>query len=70
MVQTIKKLDADGIHKIQSLENKVGCCIVALEHQPPVARLSKAQLADLQVMEQEIDAVLVAYECTTSKVAI
>jgi len=63
MVQHTKKLDDVGLSKLQALERKLGCCIVALERQPQPATLSEAQLEELQAMEREMDAILVAYTC-------
>lgn len=67
MVQPIKKLDDASLNKLWALENKLGCCIVALEQQPRPMQLSGAQLKELQAMEKEIGAILVAYRCQSTQ---
>ncbi len=59
----VKTLDDAGLKKLQDLEKKLGCCVVALEEQPQPAKLSKTQLAELQAAEKETGSVLVAYRC-------
>ena len=63
MAPQVKKLDNGGLGKVQDLERKLGCCVVALERQPHAATLSRAQLQELQSLEREMDAILVAYRC-------
>ncbi len=63
MTYSIKKLDQTGLDKIKALENKLGVCIVAVENSPKPAAISDTQLRELQSMEKEIGAVLVAYQC-------
>jgi hypothetical protein len=63
MAQQIKKLDDAGLKRLQSLETKLGCCIVALEQQIQPAVLSEQQVRELRVVEKEMGATLVAYAC-------
>lgn len=63
MSQQVKKLDDAGLRKLQALETKLGCCIVALERQTRPVTLSQTQLEELQAMEREMDTILVAYKC-------
>jgi hypothetical protein len=49
MAHHIKKLDDAGLSKLQALERKLGCCIVALERQPWPATLSKTQNSIVQL---------------------
>lgn len=63
MIQPTKKLDDEGLKRLQILEKKLGCCIVALEHQPPTAALSEDQIKELQATEKETNSVLIAYKC-------
>jgi hypothetical protein len=58
----IKKLDVAGLKRLQELENKLGCCVIALEKQPGPAPLSETQLEELRSAEKEMDAILVAYK--------
>ncbi|MDO8577732.1 MAG: hypothetical protein Q7R50_00940 [Dehalococcoidales bacterium] len=48
MTQQTKKLDEAGLSKLQTLERKLACCIVALEPQLQPAALSETQLEELQ----------------------
>ena len=59
----IKGLDDAGLNKLQALESKLGCCIVALGRRPQPAPLSEAQLQELEAVEREMDTILVAYTC-------
>ena len=63
MNQKIKKLDEKNLSKLQALENKLGCCIVAIEHEPKPANLSEVNLKELQAIARETDSILVAYQC-------
>jgi len=61
MSHHIKKLDKAGLTKLRSLESKLGCWVVALEKQPKLADMSVDQLKELQALEKELDATLLAY---------
>jgi hypothetical protein len=63
MAPRYKKLDEAGLAKLQTLENDLGHCLVALEPQPELADISEKGLQRLQSLEKEIDAILVAYNC-------
>jgi hypothetical protein len=58
----VAKLDKGQLTKLQTLEKKMGCCIVALQPEPRPARLSKPQIRSLRAVEKELGVVLVAYE--------
>ncbi len=58
-----KDLNGPQLAMVQTLEKKLGCCVVALEPQPTVADLTSAQLNELKSLEKEMKAVLVAYAC-------
>ena len=62
VAQQVKELDNARLAKVQALESKLGCCVVALQ-QPPIARLSQTQLQELQAMEKELSVTLIAYAC-------
>ena len=49
--------------KLQALEKKLGQCVVAWEKAPRAAQLSESQLKELQELEKEMNAILVAYDC-------
>ncbi len=63
MVYSVKKLDKAGLNKIKALESKMGVCIVAVENPPKPASISGEQLKELQSVEKEVGAVLIAYQC-------
>jgi hypothetical protein len=63
MVNQIKKLNDSALGRVQALESRLGCCVVALENQAAPAGLSDSQVGELQKLEKEIGAVLVAYNC-------
>jgi hypothetical protein len=56
-----KKLDEASLAKLQALENETGYCVVALERQPELADISETELREIQSLEKEMDAVLLAY---------
>ncbi len=58
-----KKLDKMNVVKLQTLEKELGCCLVALEPKPKLAKISAEQLRKLQSVEKELDAVILAYNC-------
>ncbi len=58
----IAALDKAKLTKVQTLEKKMGCCLVALQPAPRLARLSDAQLEQVQSAEKELGVVLLAYE--------
>ncbi len=58
-----KKLDKSGMTRLQSLEKELGCCLVAFEPVPKLARISADQLRKLQSAEKELEAVILAYNC-------
>ncbi len=64
MAKQIKKLDNVDLRKLQTLEKKLGYCVVALEKQPSIATLSETQLEELRTMETEMGTILVAYDCS------
>ena len=69
MVYSIKKLDQAQLAKIQDLERKLGCCIVAWEQPPPPADITVSQVEELKALEKETGTLLVAYRCQPGPVA-
>lgn len=63
MYQQVKGLDEPGLSRLQALESKLGCCVIALERQSQPATLSEAQFEELQAMEKEMNTILVAFTC-------
>ena len=63
MTYSAKRLDKSGMDKIQQLEKKLDYCVVAWEQTPRIAKLSESQIKELQSVENEMKAVLVAYDC-------
>ncbi len=63
MTYSAKKLDESGLEKVQALEKRLNCCIVALDQPNKVAEISKADLEQIKSLEKDLDAVLVAYQC-------
>jgi hypothetical protein len=63
MTYSAKRLDKTNLDKVQALEKKLDYCIVAWEKTPGVAQLSDSQIQELQAVEKEMKAVLVAYDC-------
>ena len=61
MAQEMKKLDEAGFAKLQSLEDKLGSWIVALEQQRKLASISEKQLNELKALEKELQTILLAY---------
>ncbi|MBI2852562.1 MAG: hypothetical protein HYX84_05635 [Chloroflexi bacterium] len=59
----IKELEPAILSRLQNLEKQLGCCIVAVEPRFPVARLTQEQLGELQALEKEMKAILIAYAC-------
>lgn len=60
---TFKKLDQPDLTRIQEMEQKLNCCIVAFDQLPQPVELSSGQLDDLKSLENQMGAVLVAYKC-------
>jgi len=58
----VAKLDKGSLAKVQALEKKLGCCLVALEPEYCLARLSAAQVKRLAAAERELGVVLLAYQ--------
>jgi len=63
MEPQFKHMDETSIAKIQALEKKIGkgTRVIAFESRPQPAEISGGQLKELQFLEKEIDAALVAY---------
>ncbi len=59
----IKKLDEPTLAKLQELERKLGCCIIAIEPPPEPAILSRVDLKKLQTLEADTNSILLAYAC-------
>jgi hypothetical protein len=60
----VAKLDKGQLAKVQTLEKKLGCCVVALEPEYRLARLTPAQIKQLASAEKQLGVVLVAYEAS------
>lgn len=58
----LKRLSAEQMSKLQSLEEELGGCIVALEPSER-ASFSDDQRRRMQALENEINATLLAYKC-------
>jgi hypothetical protein len=58
-----KKLDDANLNKLNDLEKKLGKCVVAWDQKLEPANISEDQIKELQTLEKELDAVLVAYNC-------
>lgn len=54
-------LDQAKLTRLQALEQKMGVTLIALEPDPPYARLSREDIAELQSAEKDLGSVLVAY---------
>ena len=58
-----KKINEDELQKINNLEKKLGKCVVAWDNKLEPADISGAELKELQNLEEQMHAVLVAYNC-------
>lgn len=67
MLNRFKNLNEVDLTKVQSLETKLGFCIVALEKQPALADISDEELTELRSLEEGMDAVLLAYKCQSER---
>ena len=67
MTHQYKKLSEDELNLVRELESRTGTWVVAYESQTRVAEIDGGQLQKLQALENQLDAVLVAYEKTPRK---
>jgi hypothetical protein len=58
-----KQLDDANLSKLNNLEKKLGKCVVAWDQKLEPADISEAEVKELQALEKDLDAVLVAYNC-------
>ena len=58
-----KSLDEANLSKLNDLEKKLGKCVVAWVQKLEPADISEEQVKELQALENDLDAVLVAYNC-------
>ena len=58
-----KQLDDANLSKLNDLEKKLGKCVVAWDQKLEPADISEAEVKELQALEKDLDAVLVAYNC-------
>lgn len=58
-----KKINESELQRINELEKKLGKCIVAWDNKLEPADISEAELKELQNLEEQMHAVLVAYNC-------
>ena len=58
----VAKLDKGSLAKVQALEKKLGCCLVALEPELRLAELSPADIKRVQAAERELGVLLLAYQ--------
>jgi len=58
-----KKLDDANLSKLNDLEKKLGKCVVAWDLKLKPAGISEAEVKELQALEKDLDAILVAYNC-------
>ena len=63
MSHHVKQLDDANLDKLNDLEKKLGKCVVAWDQKLEPADISAEQVKELQTLEKELDAVLVAYNC-------
>ena len=61
MIPSSKQLDASGIAKIEDMEKRSNCFIIALPKHASPAALSQAELAHLHSLEDELETILLAY---------
>ncbi len=66
MMYPVKKLERNELSKVQDLEKKMNCCIIAFDALPKPASLSSAQLDELKGLEKDTGAVMIAYKCQPS----
>lgn len=59
----IRKLDEASLSKLREMERKLGCCIVAIDPPQEPAILSRGDLKKLQNLEEDMNAILLAYAC-------
>ena len=55
-------IDPSKLECLQGLEANLGKVLVALEQNPPIARLSDEELRKLQEAEEQLGVVIVAYD--------
>lgn len=58
-----KHLKENEVSKLGEFERKTGGCVLAYEPKVKVSDLTADELKELQRMEKELNAVLVAYNC-------
>ncbi len=58
-----KQLDDANLRKLNDLEKKLGKCVVAWDQKLDPAEISEEEVKELQALEKDLDAVLVAYNC-------
>lgn len=58
-----KLLKEADLSKLNELETKLGKCVVAWDQKLDPAIISEAELKELQALEKDMNAVLVAYNC-------
>lgn len=58
----VAKLNKGSLAKVQALEKKLGCCLVALEPELRLAELSQAEIKRLQAAERDLGVLLLAYQ--------
>ena len=58
----IADLDETSLKRIQQMEEAMGTLILALEPQIPLAELTDEQVEKLNILEQELGVVLIAYQ--------
>lgn len=63
MSPQVKQLDEANLSKLNDLEKKLGKCVVAWDQKLEPADISAEQIKELQTLEKDLDAVLVAYNC-------
>jgi hypothetical protein len=63
MSPQVKQLDESNLGKLKEIEKKLGKCVVAWDQKLEPADISEEQVKELQTLEKDLDAVLVAYNC-------
>ena len=58
-----KLLKEADLSKLNELEKKLGKCVVAWDQRLQPADITEDQVRELQTLEKEMGAVLVAYNC-------
>jgi triosephosphate isomerase len=59
---TYAELDKQALEKVQKLETELGSYLIAFEPKNAIAKLTDAQIAQLEKLEKELKVMLIAYK--------